>query len=283
MNNRWLPQYKPLILLLLASSGILPASVIEAASGSSRQALTTTVLRVCADPDNLPYSNRAGEGFENRIIDLIAGKLALEVRYTWYPQSTGFVRNTLRMRECDLISGITTTSEKVQNTNPYYHSIYCMVYRKDSGLIAQSMSDPVLKDQRLGVIARTPPATAIARLGLLGNLRSYHLITDTRQYKPAQQAIIDVDNGITDVAFVWGPIASYYASQASNELVVIPLTNEISKIRLNFRVSMAVRYNETDWKHKINNVLKELEADIYKILREYRVPLLNEVGELIEE
>lgn len=283
MNINWSVPCNYLFLLALTSTTLLLGGTAEAATGSNRQALATTVLRVCADPANLPYSDRAGRGFENRIIDLIADRLKLEVRYTWYPQSTGFVRNTLRLRECDLIAGITTTSEKVQNTNPYYHSVYSMVYRKDSGLAALSMSDPALRNLRLGVVAGTPPATAIAQLGLLGNVQPYHLITDTRNYKPAHQAIIDVDNGKTDVAFVWGPIAAYYAGQADNELVLIPLTAEDRKIRLNFRVSMAVRYNETDWKHKINAVLKSLESDINRILREYRVPLLNEHGELIEE
>lgn len=282
VSNNWQEPSKYLALLALLGGGLLAAGV-DAATGSNRQALATTVLRVCADPANLPYSNRAGEGFENRIVDLIAEELGLKVHYTWYPQSTGFVRNTLRLRQCDLIAGITTTSEKVQNTNPYYHSVYSMVYRKDSGLNASSMSDPTLKNLKLGVVAGTPPATAIAQLGLLGNVRPYHLITDTRRYKPAQQAIIDVDSGKTDVAFVWGPIAAYYTSQAKNELVLVPLTREDSNIRLNFRVSMAVRYNETDWKHTINAVLKSLEEDITKVLREYRVPLLDERGELIEE
>jgi quinoprotein dehydrogenase-associated probable ABC transporter substrate-binding protein len=253
------------------------------AEGVGRQALTTSILRVCADPDNLPYSNKKRQGFENRIIELIGANLGREVRYTWFPQSIGFVRNTLRLRECDLISGITTTSQRVQNTNPYYYSVYTMVYRKDAGLDATIMSDPQLKDLKLGVVAGTPPANIIAQLGLLGNIKPYQLFADTRRYKPARQAILDVGNGETDIAFIWGPIAAFYAREAASELVLVALVNEDRRVRLSFRVSMAVRYNETDWKHTINSILKELRPEMNDILLEFDVPLLNDRGALILE
>lgn len=253
---------------------------VQAAETANRQALTTGYLRVCADPSNLPYSDKDLQGFENKIIDAIANKLDLEVRYTWYPQSTGFVRNTLKLRECDLISGITTTSQTVQNTNPYYHSVYTMVYRKDSGITATTIADAQLKDKKLGVVAGTPPANILAQQGLLPNVRPYQLVADTRRELPASQAISDVDTGLTDVAFIWGPIAAYYADQAEHPLEIVPLVNESRSTRLNFRVSMAVRYNETDWKRKINTVLKELEPEIQAILSDYNVPLLDDRGNL---
>lgn len=250
-------------------------------AGSNRQALTTSVLRVCADPANLPFSSEDGTGLENRIIKLIAEKLELDVRYTWFPQSIGFVRSTLRVRECDLISGITTTSELVQNTNSYYHSVYTMVYRKDSGLTATTMSDPSLRDKKIGVVAGTPPANVIASLGMLRQVKPYHLVADTRVNQPARQAILDVGSGETDVAFVWGPIAAFHAKDSESELVLVPLLEEDKRVRLDFTVSMAVRYNETDWKHRINEVLEELQPEIEVILREYDIPLLNSRGELI--
>ncbi len=253
------------------------------AAGATRQALTTSILRVCADPGNLPFSNDKLEGFENKVINLLGEHMGLEVRYTWFPQTVGFVRNTLRLRECDLISGITTTSEKVQNTNPYYRSVYSMVYRKDSGISATRFSDPALETLKLGVVAGTPPATIIARLGLLGQVTPYHLVADTRRYRPAEQAIQDVSAGVTDVAFIWGPIAAYFADQAENQLSVVPLINEDKSVRLDFRVSMAVRYNETDWKHQVNAVLKELQPQINSILRGYNVPLLSDRGQLLSE
>lgn len=269
--------------MVVAATWLMLPSRSLAAEGTGRQALTTSILRVCADPENLPFSNRKGEGFENRIIDLIAAKLGLEVRYTWFPQSIGFIRNTLRMRDCDLISGITTTSEKVQNTNPYYHSVYTMVYRKDSGLNATTISDPQLKGLKLGIIAGTPPATIVAQLGLLGNVKPYHLVADTRRHKPARQAILDVGDGETNVAFIWGPIAAYYAREAASELVLVPLVNEDKKVRLSFRVSMAVRYSESEWKRTINSVLEDLQTEITEVLQEYDVPLLNDRGAVVLE
>ena len=269
-----------LVLPVIAALALVATSHSQAAEGSSRQALTTTTLRVCADPANLPFSNEKLEGFENRIIALVAQRLDLKVRYTWFPQTIGFVRNTLRMRECDLISGITTTSELVQNTNPYYHSAYSMVYRRDSGITATTIADPQLRDKRLGLVAGTPPANVLAQLGLLRNMKPYQLVADTRRHKPAKQAILDVASGDTDVAFIWGPIAGYYAQSIAEELVLIPLLDEHKRIRMDYRVSMAVRYNETDWKRKINSELKALQPEIDSILREYGVPLLNDRGEL---
>lgn len=281
MSNQSQAQSRICILAGIVLVGLVGSASVFAAGGTGRQALATSLLRICADPANLPFSNEAREGFENKIVDVLADKLGLSVRYTWFPQSVGFVRNTLRLRECDLISGITTTSEKVQNTNPYYHSVYTMVYRKDSGLSATAMADPQLKNKKLGLIAGTPPADVIAQLGLLGNIKPYQLVADTRVYKPAQQAVIDVDNGEIDVAFVWGPIAAFYARDAANELVLVPLLKEGNRVRMNYRVSMAVRYNETDWKRRVNSVLKEAKPEIEQILREYGVPLLNDRGELL--
>lgn len=276
--------FRAFALLVFVLTSVLTSYVITGvatAATPSRQALTTSVLRVCADPANLPFSAKDGTGLENRIIELIAEKLDLEVRYTWFPQSIGFVRSTLRIRQCDLISGITTTSELVQNTNPYYHSVYTMVYRKNSGLTATTMSDPSLKDKKLGIVAGTPPANVLASLGLLEQLKPYHLVADTRVEQPARRAVLDVGSGETDVAFIWGPIAAYHAKDAETELVIVPLLEETDRVRLDYRVSMAVRYNETDWKHVINDVLEELKPEIDAIIREYEFPLLNSRGELI--
>jgi len=266
----------------IAGAMVLSGSLF-AAGATGRQALTTSILRVCADPGNLPFSNDKLEGFENRIISLLGEQMGLEVRYTWFPQTVGFVRNTLRLRECDLISGITTTSERVQNTNPYYRSVYTMIYRKDSGITATKLSDPQLNDLKLGVVAGTPPATVIAKLGLLDHVKPYHLVADTRRYRPAEQAVKDVISGETDVAFIWGPIAAFYARKSINELELVPLIGEDKTVRLDFRVSMAVRYNETEWKHEVNEVLQELQPEIDAILQEYGVPLLSDRGQLVLE
>lgn len=274
------------LTFLLCLLGASTSSQLWAES-ANRQALTTSHLRVCADPSNLPFSNKDGEGLENRIIEVLAKELDKHVRYTWFPQSTGFVRNTLRLRQCDLISGITTTSEKVQNTNPYYHSAYAMVYTRaladELGYEPDSMSDPALKNLKIGIVAGTPPADILATEGLLGNIKPYHLQADTRRNKPARDAVNDVATGETDIAFVWGPIAGYHARSMDAELVVVPLLKEDVRVRMNYRVSMAVRYNETDWKRTVNAALKRIQPQITGILKEYGVPLLNDRGELIAQ
>ena len=272
------------VRIIAAALALAWQPAAQAAEGSGRQALTTNRLKVCADPANLPFSNEALEGFENRIVDIIADELGLEPRYTWYPQTTGFVRNTLRVRQCDLISGITTTSETVQNTNAYYHSAYTMVYRADSGLEATTMKDPAIEPLTLGVVAGTPPADVIARLGLLAQVRPYHLVTDTRRDKPAERALEDLAAGEIDVAFIWGPIAGYYAAtHPEEELVVVPLLEEDPDVRMDYSVSMAVRYNETDWKRTVNRALGARAAEIEAVLREYGVPLLNSRGEPLDD
>ena len=266
------------VVAVMALALVIYASNVQAA-GSNRQALTTTHLRVCADPNNMPFSNEAEEGLENRIIDLLANELGKEVRYTWFPQSVGFVRNTLRLRQCDLISGITTTSEKVQNTNPYYHSAYSIVQRASMQPPIETLSDERLQSLKLGVVAGTPPADILATKSLLGNLKPYHLVADTRRSSPARQAVMDVASGEVDVAFVWGPIAGYFAQQFDEPLLITPMLAEDSRVRMNYRVSMAVRFNETDWKHSVNEALAAIQPQIDEILYEYGVPLLNDRGE----
>jgi len=256
---------------------------VAQAEQTSREARTTSVLRVCADANNLPYSNKMEEGFENKIARLIAGELGLPVRYTWWPQTIGFVRNTLRLRRCDLIVGIGTGNELVQNTNPYYRSVYTMVYRGNSGLRATRLSDPALKSLRFGVVAGTPPATLLAMYDLIGQARPYQLTVDTRYFSPARQAIDDVAAGTIDVALIWGPMAGFFAKQQKVPLIVVPLLHEMAKVRLDFRVSMAVRVNEPKWKRQLNDILERLQPKIDVILQEYGVPLLDEQGRLITD
>jgi len=261
--------------------GLTFASMLPAAAATAgRQALTTSFLKVCADPANLPFSNQALEGLENRVVDIVAEALQREVRYTWYPQATGFVRNTLRLRACDLVSGITTSSEKVQNTNPYYHSAYALVTRADELPQAERIADLVDTEGAIGVVAGTPPADVLASLGLLDRVRPYQLVTDTRVERPAIRALEDVADGQALASLVWGPIAGWYASSNPDaRLRVVPLLQEPT--RMNFRVSMAVRYNETDWKRTVNRVLKEHAEQIEAVLQDFGIPLLDDRGRLI--
>jgi len=265
------------------------AAALTVWSGSPRPGVAQTSelvdrssLRVCADPANLPFSNQAGEGFENKIAELLAAELGVPVRYTWFPQATGFVRNTLMARKCDIVIGISLGFELLQNTNPYYRSSYAMVFRSDSGIAPTSLKDPVLKGLNLGVVARTPPSNLLAMYGLLDRVRPYQLVVDTRVEHPAEQMVIDVANGEIDVGILWGPIAGYYAKRQEVPLTVVPLvTEEGEPAKLDFWITMGVRFREPEWKREINDLILKKQPEINAILHEYGVPLLDEHGEQI--
>ncbi len=256
------------LIALFAAGSVVKAQTSEAVDRSA--------LRVCADPANLPFSNRAEEGFENKIADLLAEDLGVAVRYTWFPQTTGFVRNTLGARKCDLVIGISLGFELLQNSNPYYRSSYALVYRSDSGLAIESLTDPALKDLRLGVVARTPPATIMARQGLLGNTRPYHLMADTRFNKPGKKMVEDVVAGEIDVGVLWGPIVGYYALKHDAPLTVVSMIGKPGETRLDFRITMGLRFNEPDWKHQINDLIAKKQVEINAILMDYGVPLIDD-------
>ncbi|MGI9420385.1 MAG: quinoprotein dehydrogenase-associated putative ABC transporter substrate-binding protein [Geminicoccaceae bacterium] len=263
------------IAWLLASSGAL-----QAADGNvPGELVDDTKFRVCADPDNLPYSNEAGEGFENKIAELLAAKLDREVTYTWYPSTVGFVRNTLAARVCDVVIGTTIVNELMQNTNPYYRSTYALIQRADAEAQIADLDDPALKDMRIGGVANTPPITLLAQRGLVGNLAPYHLMVDTRHDKPAQDMVRDVENGKIDVAVVWGPIGGYFAKQAGGALSVTPIAaDEGSPLRMDFRISMGLRRGEPVWKQQLDDLLREQKDAIQGILHDYGVPLLDNQG-----
>ncbi len=268
-------------LTVAALIGCLALSVSDGAMAQTSEAVDRSSLRVCADPANLPFSNRAGEGFENKIAELLAAELGVPVRYTWYPQATGFVRQTLMARKCDVVIGISLGFELLQNTNPYYRSSYALVYRADSGFSATSLDDPGLKALRLGVVAGTPPSSLMAKYGLLGRVRPYQLVADTRFDHPAKQMIDDVAAGEVDVGVLWGPIAGYYAKQHNPKLSVVPLETRAGEVRMDYRITMGIRFNEPNWKHELNDLIKTKQPEINAILSDYGVPLLDDQGRLI--
>jgi quinoprotein dehydrogenase-associated probable ABC transporter substrate-binding protein len=246
------------------------------AEAASAEAVDRSALRVCADPSNLPFSNKKGEGFENKIAELLAEELGVPVRYTWYPDSMGFIRNTLRARICDIVIGTISNNELLQNTNPYYHSAFSLVYRQDSGLSITSLNDDALRPLKLGAIAGTPPVTLLAQRGLLDKLKPYALVVDTRFEHPGQDLVHDVAEGVVDIGILWGPIAGYYAKHESTPLTVVPLKTENAAIRLDFRITMGVRNNEPEWKRDINKLIRAKQPEINRILLDYGVPLLDE-------
>lgn len=268
----------PVRSLLISALAALVAATVPASAtrAATAEAVDRTALRVCADPNNLPFSNEKGEGFENKVAELLAKELGVPVRYTWYPDSTGFIRNTLRARKCDLVVGTVTGNDMLQNTNPYYRSAFSLIYRTEAGLSLTSLDDAALKTLEIGAIANTPPVTLLAQKGLLQKLHGYALMADTRFDHPAQDLVHDVAMGKIDVGVLWGPIAGYFAKHEAVPLTVVPLHTGDSAIRLDFRITMGVRHNEPEWKRDINDLIRGKQAEINKILLEYGVPLLDE-------
>jgi quinoprotein dehydrogenase-associated probable ABC transporter substrate-binding protein/PQQ-dependent catabolism-associated CXXCW motif protein len=271
----WLPA----ALALVIAAG---APVTASAEPARSELVDRSALRVCADPNNLPYSNDKGEGFENKIAEIIADELDVPVEYTFFPQTIGFVRNTLGANRCDLIIGVATTSELVQGTNPYYRSTYVIVHRPDIRLSSDALDDPFLRTLRIGIQPQTPPATMVARLGLLDNVTTYRLVVDTRLEKPARDMVRDVADGKIDVALTWGPLAGYWAKQIDPSLVFEPLKSGPSIERTEYMMSMGIRRGEPDWKHELNEILKKRESDIRAILLDYGDPLLDNKADLIK-
>ena len=268
----------------LARAACMLGSTLIAGSALAQmgELVDQDTLRVCADPHNLPFSDQAGDGFENKIAELLAGELGVELAYTWYPQAIGFVRNSLGARVCDVVIGVTSTSELMQNTNPYYRSSYALLQRADAERKVESLHDPALKDLRIGAVARTPPVDLLARQGLLGNLKPYHLMVDTRFESPGRQMVEDLAAGEIDVGVLWGPIGGYWAKQQSVPIEVMPLTDEGAAARLDFRITMGLRRNEPEWKAVLNEFIAAHQVEIQAILQEYGVPLLDNQGRPIE-
>ena len=235
------------------------------------------VLRVCADPRNLPFSNEKGEGFENKLAELFAEKLQKKLDYMFFPQASGFVRMTLGAHRCDVIMGFPQGDELVQGTNPYYRTAYALVVKPGSGLEdVASLGDERLKGKHLGIVAGTPPATNMAVNGLMINARPYPLMIDTRIDSSAVAMIEDLMAGKIDAGVLWGPMAGYYARQVNPPLHVTPLVKETSGPRLTYRIGMGVRTADQNWKRQLNRLIQENQPAINKILLDFGVPLLDE-------
>jgi quinoprotein dehydrogenase-associated probable ABC transporter substrate-binding protein len=235
------------------------------------------VLRVCADPSNLPFSNEKGEGFENKVMELMAAKLDKKLAYVFYPQATGFVRNTLGARRCDVIPGFPQGDELAQTTNPYYRTAYALVIKPGTGLDdLVSLGDPRLKEKRIGIVAGTPPATYLAVNGLMLKAKPYPLVVDTRVDSVAQAMMRDLASGEIDVGVLWGPMAGYYAKLANPPMRVALLLKETGGPQLAFRIAMGVRAADQNWKRQLNKLIADNQADINRILLGFGVPLLDE-------
>ncbi|MFT3973527.1 MAG: quinoprotein dehydrogenase-associated putative ABC transporter substrate-binding protein [Amaricoccus sp.] len=241
--------------------------------------VSPTALRVCADPADPPLSDKAGDGFENRIAVLMAESLGRDLQYTWFPMAQGFVRRTLSAVQCDVIIGYAQGDELVLNTNAYYTSAYTIVTRADSDLHdVTTLEDPRLKGRRIGYVANTPPGTHLARLGMIPDAQSYDLMVDTRRYHPNEDMLADLAAGRIDAGLMWGPIAGPLAKGYDGKLVVTPLIHETAGPRLFYRITMGVRPGEDRWKRTLNSEIRKLQPQIDRILADAGVPLLNDDG-----
>lgn len=271
---------KRLLALALALGAPLGLGFRASAEGNDNAAIELVdpnVLRVCSDPRDLPFSNKEGEGFENKIALLLSQKLGKSIAYTYYPNSTGFIRNTLNAHRCDVVMDIPQGDDFVQVTNPYYRASYAIVTKKGSDIEAvQTLEDPKLKGKRIGIIAGTPPATNLAANGLLGNIKSYSLVIDTRVDAPAADMIHDLENGVIDVAILWGPIAGNLAKSSKTPMQVTPLVSEQNSSRMIYRMGLGVRHSDQEWKRTLNKFIAENQGEIDKILDSYGVPLLDD-------
>lgn len=240
------------------------------------------VLRVCADPRNLPFSNEKGEGFENKIAELLAEKLHKQLDYVFFPQATGFVRMTLAAHRCDVIMGIPQGDELVQGTNPYYRTAYALVTKPGSGLEdVSTLGDDRLKGKHLGIVAGTPPATNMAANGLMAAAKPYPLMIDTRINSSVGAMTKDLKAGEIDAGVLWGPMAGYYAKQVNPALNIRPLVKETSGPQLVYRIGMGVRPADQNWKRLLNRLIQENQQAINEILLGFGVPLLDENNRLI--
>ena len=237
-------------------------------------------LRVCADPNNLPFSNERREGLENRLAELVAEDLGARVEYTWWAQRRGFIRNTLNADLCDVVMGIPGSFELAQATRPYYRSTYVFVYRRDAGLALRSFDDPALRTLRIGVqmvgddYANTPPAHALANRGIVRNVRGFMVYGDYRDESPAARIIEAVAAGEIDVAIAWGPLAGYFATRQRVPLEVAPVSPQIDLPFLPFvyDIALGVRRGNDTLRVELDEVLLRRRADIGRLLDEYGVP-----------
>jgi len=237
------------------------------------------VFRVCADPNNLPFSNEKGEGFENKLAEMLAAKLGKKVSYTFFPQATGFVRMTLNSHRCDVIMGYPQGDEMVQNTNPYYQTAYALVTKSGSPLEGvEALGDPRLADKRIGVVAGTPPATYLVAHGLMAKAKPYPLMIDTRIDSSAVAMMNDLASGDIDAGVLWGPMAGYYAARAKPPMHVQLLLKDMGGPHLIYRITMGVRPSDQNWKRELNRLIAENQPDINKLLLDFNVPILDNSG-----
>jgi mxaJ protein len=243
-------------------------------------ATAENILRVCADPNNLPFSNRQGQGFENKIAELIAAKMNARLAYVWWAQRGSFARRSLEEDACDLITGVPASLPDVLATNPYYRSTYVFVSRHDRALQVASLIDPRLSDLRIGVHIvgndYAPPAYALARRGITKNIVGFSLLGEQGESSPARKLIDAVDLGEVDVGIAWGPFAGYFAQTAKSQLNIVPISpSTFLGVPFTYDISAGVRKGNEGLKAELDKILESESASIQQILVQYGVPQVH--------
>ena len=279
-------------------SAILLAGMCAGALAAATQPNNAAgVLRVCADPDNLPLSNERGEGYENRIAAKLAHDLGKSVDYTFFPQRMGFVRNTLRQRDettqqykCDVIVGVPKGYELTATTQPYMRSTYAMVFPAQGHLEKLASTDDLLRlppeqrrTLRIGIFAGSPAADWLLRNGMLGQAESYAQQSGDPHENPGGIIERDLVAGKIDLAIVWGPIAGFLVDRHSGQGAwrAVAFKSEPG-IKFDYEISMGVRFGETEWKETLDEWIAGHRGEIDTILMSYRIPLIDDKGNLIE-
>jgi quinoprotein dehydrogenase-associated probable ABC transporter substrate-binding protein len=240
-------------------------------------------FRVCADPNNLPFSNQKREGLENKIAELLAREFNSQVTYTWWPQRRGFIRNTLNAEICDVVMGVPTGYDPVLTTQPYYRSSYVFVYPKNAGYQISSFDDAVLRQLKIGVhligddYTNSPPAHVLSAKGIVSNVVGYSVFGDYAEDSPPGKIIKAVAAREIDMAIVWGPIAGYFAKRQIVPLALIPVPADAgsSSLPFTYSISLGVRRKDKELKVKLDEALQHQAPEIRRILQDYGVPLVS--------
>jgi mxaJ protein len=238
-------------------------------------------LRVCADPNNLPFSNRAGEGFENKLAEMVAQKLGKSVVYTWWAQRRGFIRHTLKAGDCDLVMGVPAQYDLVETTRPYYRSTYVFVSQTARHLRLNAIDDPQLRGLAIGVHLigddgnNTPPAHALGQQGIIDNVRGFMIYGDYREPDPPARLIEAVEHGEIDLAAAWGPLAGYVAKTSTVPLTVTPIAagERFAPQQFQFEIAMGVRKGDHALRDRLNDFIAQSDSEIAALLADYGVPL----------
>jgi mxaJ protein len=274
------------IMLVLCAISLLQAGLLFAAGQDREDGLpgmpyrtpTDKEFRVCADPENMPYSNQKGEGFENKIAEVLAKDLGKELSYEFWLDRQGYLRNTINAQRCDVIMGMGSDVDNLRTSKPYYRSGYVFVYRKSSNYNIKDWDSPDLRKGIIGIVGQSPPTIALRDHDLMGNAHPYRLQRDLNM--PPSEMIDDLVAGKNDIAIIWGPIGGYFAKQSKEPLVVVPIPTfkserdsfDTEKGKSEFNISVAVRKKDKERMEMIQAALDRNQSKIMKILDDYGIP-----------